>query len=176
MEQAMSFARRWLVPFFVLVAAIYLVNRNCLIPVRCNRVKTQISMRNELAAKSGGTYRVASLLRQNISEGTACLLKVPADYFLRIEVANSHLFLQQYDEAAEVLEEGLHYERRPEIFIGIGKARIAGGHRAAGIEALLEAGRFLRNEAQLNDLLQDVAEREVVLAQLRREFATEVLH
>lgn len=170
MEPALIVIRRWLAPALIVAAAVFLLDRYCFVPLQCNRIRTQISLRNDIAAKHVESLRIAPLLRQNIAEGSRCLEKSPQDYFLRIELANSYLFVRRYDEAAALLEEGLRYDRRPEIFIGIGKAKIASGHRAEGIEALMEAGRFLRNEPQLNDLLQDVAERDVVLAQLRREF------
>jgi len=105
-------------------------------PVRCNDVAMNVGgqMTNMLLWSDQSRVTVAT--RENLARLEPCRRKVPWNVNLHMLTAANYSLRDMHEEAVREYREALRYDRRPEIYLGLGLELVKAGRVDEAIEPL----------------------------------------
>lgn len=125
----------------VVAAAVALVDRCTLLPCHCNRVEAYVQFRTEGIIDTP-SVNATSIARDNVDVLNRCIALNPTDTNASMLLAANLQRLGRKREAATVYAKALQYERRPELYLGLGTLQFELGQREAALENLVRARMF----------------------------------
>lgn len=112
------------------------------VPFRCNIQAKRAMAQTDYATRVADEYNAVLAARENLRLLRGCTEKCPWDVRSLFAEAWNLRILKRYDDAIETYQQALRYDRRPELYVELGNAYLEAGNEAAGVDALLQAGRF----------------------------------
>lgn len=125
----------------VVTAAVALVERCSYLPCRCNREEAYVRLRTEKIIDTP-SVEAARMEQDNVDVLSRCIAQNPTDTTASMLLAANLRLLGRKQEAATVYAKALLYERRPEIYLGLGILQFELGQRDAALENLVRARMF----------------------------------
>jgi tetratricopeptide (TPR) repeat protein len=154
---------RRLIATAVFAAGMYALYAFCLLPYRCNQIKSERLRLTEDAYSRGGTPEGSLRARRNITALMPCMRPGCRDVSLYMMVAANDRVLGRYDEAIRLYREALRLDHRPELYVNLGAAEAAAGDRIAARNDMVRAGLF---SPWIVQAIEDGALRQQVVQQL----------
>ncbi len=125
----------------VVTAALALVERCSYLPCHCNREEAYVRLRTEKIIDAP-SVEDAQIERDNVEILNRCIAQNPTDTTASMLLAANLRLLGHKQEAATVYAKALQYERRPELYLGLGILQFELGQRDAALENLVRARMF----------------------------------
>ena len=134
----MSFMR-WLVSIVVWGVAAAMIWVYCVRPLQCNHAEFVARGQTDLIEqRSADQVTTARYARENIALLAPCLSCAPGVNRAMLLAANLR-FVGRGDEAVAIYRDALHIDRRPELYLQMGKALVETGHDAEALDYLIKA-------------------------------------
>jgi tetratricopeptide (TPR) repeat protein len=151
----------------VVVAALWGLDRYCLRPYRCNRVKLDAQRAVSRAFEVG--YKpsdIANTMRAHQRALQACFDCTPTDVSLHMDMAALYRYIGRNEDAEQTYKEALRYDERPEIYLNLGQTQMALHKEKEAIASFARAAVF--NPYNLQHL--DLGVRQQVEAEISRDY------
>ena len=110
----------------------------CLAPVQCSQLELPLVAETERAIERNDVPAMRELVRRARAAHRRC----PANITLAMVAAANMRELTRAEDAVAMYEAALRYDRRPELYLNAGHARVEAGQADRGIADLVEAVRF----------------------------------
>ncbi|HVR39336.1 MAG TPA: tetratricopeptide repeat protein [Thermoanaerobaculia bacterium] len=119
---------RLLASAIVIVAAFPALERYCWRPYRCNQIEKAAAKTTERNIEVGGGDTESIRAREITRRLIACMDDKPADVTVYMLTAANERVLGNYEQAIAWYQKALTYDRRPEIYFGIGETYLEMGN------------------------------------------------
>lgn len=126
----------------MVIAAFVALDVLCAEPYRCNRVEREAEFLLGPIDSAPASMVNAIRIRRVAEVVGLCLERQPHDVNLLLEHAVCDMLLGRTKEAVWHYEEALRFDRRPEIYLGLGLAQFRSGSRGEAVNNLGKAAAF----------------------------------
>lgn len=133
---------RFVVAGAVMAVAFWTAWRFAYQPWRCSVETAVLNRSTEALLQRPGQLSVPAAARENVNRALRCLKVVPADIPLHVVAANNYMLLEDHGRAAEMFASALRYDRRPELYFGLGRSQFSLGHPTDAFDNFVLAGLF----------------------------------
>jgi tetratricopeptide (TPR) repeat protein len=130
-------ALKWIAVAAVWGAAIAAIVPAAVKPLRCNDVELDVERRTDALEQSARSpVYVSSTAREHLERLRDCL---SSSVNCRMLAARNARLLHDYPAAVSYYRDAMRYDRRPEIYLGLGLAEVEAGEHQAGVRDLVTA-------------------------------------
>lgn len=153
------FVIRWLSAFALVVLTAHFVHALAWRPFRCNILKQQ-AQRAALSAWNRPINSIGILKARGAAlEIQRCIAVCPTDIDMYMTLAVNDRLIGRFEHAAEMYQQALQYERRPELYFNLAMVQLELGQRAASIanfELACDFDLSYSDEIPVSDVRQEV--------------------
>jgi tetratricopeptide (TPR) repeat protein len=142
MEKRIVTAVRGAVALVVVAAAVAAFYAFCVMPYRCNLVKSAQTAAIERFFENGAAPAARMAARRSLAELQPCTFPPCRDVGSDMLIGATCRLLGRNDEAIRAYRHALTLDRRPEIFTNLAAAELAAGDRNAAREDFMRAALF----------------------------------
>lgn len=122
----------------------------------CNVMKRSVEARTTRIYATGEPYsnREVDIAQLNLTQIAGCMDRYSWDVDLHMELAANLSVVRRYDDVVRTYQDALRIDRRPEIYLNLGRAQLKANRPAEAIESFLAALRFNSSMVSGEDMLQ----------------------
>ncbi len=105
-------------------------------PVRCNDIAVNVGGQLTNLLNRSDQVMLTVVTRENLARLEPCRRKVPWNVNVHMLTAANYSVRDMHEEAVREYREALRYDRRPEIYLGLGTELVKAGHVDEAIRPL----------------------------------------
>lgn len=141
---------RWIATLVIAAAAIAALAQTVIRPLRCNYVEGDVQRVTErIDRASADQVTLAPYARRSIERLMPCL-GCENGVNRAMVLASNLRFVGRNEEAAALYRNAMRYDRRPELYLGLGQTQLALGQNREALQNLTIACRY--NPDYLDDI------------------------